>query len=345
MTNKPKFTYCVKGKFWRFRRGAINVALPGQPGEAEFEARYNELLAATEPKADAPAAVDRRSLKWLITRYQQSAEFKVGIKESTRTDYVKILNFIEGEMGAEPFEAISRSMVKGLRDRVAEDTPRKAQKVQALFSLLYAWADQEELVEDGYNPTARIKKLKNPNAKEIICWSEEEIDLFLAHCPAYLKTPFLLALYTGQRRCDVVKMDWTAFQGNTIRVVQTKTGEPLDIACHSRLKAHLDAIRTPFNAKGAICRSIVGSPMKPGDFTQRVWSVVQSVDAMPKNRSPHGLRYAAAARLEEAGVTAADIAAVTGHRAFQMGMKYASQRKRNAAAIAKQERHEAAQGA
>jgi hypothetical protein len=39
--------------------------------------------------------------------------------------------------------------------------------------------------------------------------------------------------------------------------------------------------------------------------------------------------------LEEAGVTPADASSVLGHRTYQMAMKYLSQRKRSAEAMAK----------
>jgi integrase len=81
-----------------------------------------------------------------------------------------------------------------------------------------------------------MKRLK-VRSKSIVPWSEEEIALFLSHCPQWLKTPVLLALYTGQRREDVVGMAWDAFQGGIIRVRQSKTGEPLDIACHKELQS------------------------------------------------------------------------------------------------------------
>ena len=43
--------------------------------------------------------------------------------------------------------------------------------------------------------------------------------------------------------------------------------------------------------------------------------------------SCHGLRYAAAARLEEAGATLGTIQAVTGHLTYQMPSQYASKRR------------------
>jgi len=62
---------------------------------------------------------------------------------------------------------------------------------------------------------------------------------------------------------------------------------------------------------------------------------------MPIDRSIHGLRYMAGADLEQAGATVGEIQSVLGHHAYQMAMKYATQRLRSREAAAKRDRNEA----
>jgi integrase len=159
--------------------------------------------------------------------------------------------------------------------------------------------------------------------------------LFLAHCPEFLKTPILLALYTGQRREDVVRMLWSDFQGAFIRVRQSKTGEPLDIACHSDLRKHLGAAKTRFG--GHIARTASGRPFTANSLSQAVRRVVNAIEGMPRDRSLHGLRYAAAARMDAAGCSVTETVAVMGHRTYQMAIKYMAQRRATEAARARQE--------
>jgi integrase len=323
------FTYVIAGKYWRFRRGDLKCALPGKPGDPAFHSEYLRLVELSERKEPEP---DRTSVAWLIGRYRASAEFNA-LRPSTRLDYDKTLDLIERELGDQPFALTTYKMVKHVRDGLAS-TPRKAHKLKQMVSRLYSWAAEDDLVSPETNPAARIKRLK-VRQKAIEPWSEDEISLFLAHCPAWLQTPVLLALYTGQRREDVIAMQWSAYQGAFIRVRQSKTGEPLDIACHAELRKHLASIKTSFG--GRIARTQRGRPFTANSLSQAVRRVVESIEEMPKNRSLHGLRYAAAARLEEAGVTPADIGFVLGHRTYAMAMKYLSQRKRSAAATARQE--------
>jgi integrase len=322
------FTFVVKGRYWQFRRGHVRAPLPGKPGQAEFHARYAELKALSEQKV---VEVDRGTWAWFIGKYRASEEFKA-LKPATRLDYDKTLDLLEKELGDQPFALTTRPMIKLVRDSHSS-TPRKAHKIKQMASRLYSWADESDLIPPGYNP-AKMKRLKI-GQKAIVPWSEEEIALFLSHCPDFLKTPVLLALYTGQRREDVVRMQWSDFQGAFIRVRQSKTGEPLDIACHSDLRKHLGAARTRFG--GHIARTASGRPFTANSLSQAVRRVVDKIEGMPKDRSLHGLRYAAAARLDAAGCSVTEAVAVLGHRTYQMAIKYMAQRRASEAARVRQE--------
>jgi integrase len=326
------YTYIVKARYWRFRRGPLKSALPGKPGDPAFRLRYLELIALSERKE---IEADRRSFAWLIGRYRAGAEF-AALRPLTRDDYGKTLDLIEREMGAEPYELTTPLMVKAVRD-AHRKTPRKAHKVKQMVSRLYSWAADEGLVDYGVNPAASIKRLK-VRAKAITPWSEEEIALFLGGCPAFLVTPILLALHTGQRREDIVAMTWDDFKGRFIRVRQSKTGEPLDIACHAELRKHLASIKTGFG--GPIARAASGRPFTANSLSQAIRRTVGLIEGMPKDRSIHGLRYAAAARLDEAGCLLSEAVAILGHRTYQMAHKYMAQRSASLAAVKRQEGRE-----
>lgn len=327
------FTYVIRkpnGRtYWRFRRGDLKAALPGQPGDPDFHRRYREFVAESEQK---PVETPRDTVAWLIAQYQASAEFNA-LRPLTRLDYEKVLSTVEQELGEEPFRLITPLMVKTVRDDLAKATPRKAQKVKALVSLLYTWAAENNHVPLGFNPAAPIRKLKG-RATPITPWSEHEIVIALAAAPAWLKTPLMLALYTGQRREDVIQMEWEDYQGAFIRVRQSKTGEPLDIACHPTLRQHLDAVRTQFGGK--IARTARGRPFTANSLSQALRRFIADTKCIPADRSMHGLRYAAAARLDEAGCTVVETVAVIGHRTYQMALKYMAQRRASEAAMVRQ---------
>lgn len=341
-----RYTYLAKGRYWRFRHALTgDIAMPhtrglsieDQPRQPKFVAKYEELLARVERGELAPAPLDRRSFRWLIRRYQDSEEFRV-LADPTQRDYERTLALLEEELGDEPFALATRGMIKAVRDSYARQT-RKAHKIKQMVSRLYSWADENELVPEGFNPAARIKRLKRKGGdQEYVVWSSHEIELFLAEAPEHVRTPVLLALYTGQRANDIARMLWSQWQGDYIRVRQAKTGAMLDIACHQRLKAHLETLKsTRSSLKGTICLTVRGKSFNANNLGSAIHRAVQNVAAMPKNRSLHGLRYAAGSAMEEAGCTISEIEAVLGHRTLRMALKYASQRLRTRSAMTKVE--------
>ncbi|ALJ15325.1 tyrosine-type recombinase/integrase [Sphingopyxis macrogoltabida] len=332
-----KYTYIVRrklasGKFkdyWRFRRDDTDCALPGKPGEAAFHERYGELLGREERIADQ--ANDKpapHTVNWLLDEFFASPEFEV-LADSSQKDYRDTAERVRPVIGAERFDCVTKAVVVELRNQYRKQ-PRTAHKVKQLISRLYSWGEEQGHVAENFNPAAKVKKIK-AKVKHIEVWSPEEIDLFLSKCDPVAKTIVMLALYTGQRREDLAQMDWTDYQGGIIRVRQNKTGTPLSIPCHPKLKAHLDSIKSAFG--GPIVRSALGRPLNANAISAQINRAVASIDAMP-HRSLHGLRYAAAGALEAVGCTVVQITDIIGHRTFQIAMQYASQRRNAEAAMA-----------
>lgn len=331
------YTYIAKGRYWRFRHKLTgDVALPHVRGlhyslqskTPAFIARYAELIAVVERRASAKP-VSRTSFSWLIAQYRKSPEFRE-LADRTQQDYNGTLDLLDRDLGTVAYALATRAVLKAVRDDYS-DTVRKAHKVKQMLSRLYSWADEQDLVPVGFNPAKGIKRLKpKGGVKEITVWSDAEIEMVLKACPAHVRTPVLLALYTGQRRQDLVTMTWKQFQGDIVRVRQSKTTALLDIACHSTLRKHLESIRQ----RGiVICTTAAGRAYTPNSLSQAVRRIVSSISAMPQDRSLHGLRYAAGSHMEEAGCTVAQIESVLGHQTFRMALKYASQRLRAKAAM------------
>lgn len=340
---KLPYTYrgrkpCGAGRrdYWRFRRQPVgDVPLPGNPlTDIKAMARYAELMAQCE-RLSTRAEAERHSFAFLARAYLASAEF-AALTDKTRADYRRTIeDHLLPALGPERFDCISRAAIKAVRDHVARSrAPRTANKVQQVASLIYSWADQEDLLPTGFrNPCAALRKLKG-RARVIEVWSAEEIALFLAHASPIERTAVMLALYTGQRREDLVRLQWSDCLGSTIRVRQNKTGEPLVIPCHPELRAHLAAIRNQFG--GPVLRGADGKPLTAGALSALMQRAVARIEGMP-HRTLHGLRYAASGMLEAAGCTEIENRAIVGHRTREMWLKYASQRRAAEAALRKWE--------
>jgi integrase len=334
------YTYLAKGRYWRFRHRLFGErTLPGKPGEAEFHAAYAECMVLVEARASVkPASKD--TFAWLIERYLKSAEF-LALADTTQLDYGKTCTLLKEELGTVRFAHATRAMLKTVRDDHAA-TARKAHKIKQMLSRLYSWADENDLVPEGFNPAASIKRLKQKGgSKEYTVWSAAEFDTFIAAAIEPMQTAAMIARYTGQRVRDIGKMVWTDFQGEMIRVRQSKTGAPLMITCHASLRTYLEDLKRRLDAdkkRGVlILSSVAGKAYNANSLSSAIGRDVKRIEGMPADRSLHGLRYMAGSDMEEAGCTVGEIEAVLGHQTFKMALKYASQRLRAKAAIAKME--------
>src|SRR5262249_730333 len=55
-------------------------------------------------------------------------------------------------------------------------------------------------------------------------WTADDEAIFRERAPTHLHLPLTLALWTGQRQGDLLRLPWSAYDGARIRLRQSKTG-------------------------------------------------------------------------------------------------------------------------
>jgi integrase len=118
----------------------------------------------------------------------------------------------------------------------------------------------------------------------------------------------MLALWTGQRQGDLLRLPWSAYDGTRIRLRQSKTGTPISFKVGAPLKAMLDATpkRSPL-----ILTSTEGKPWTSDGFRASWGKACKRAGV--SGVTFHDLRGTAVTRLALVGCTEAQIAAITGH--------------------------------
>ncbi len=168
-------------------------------------------------------------------------------------------------------------------------------------------------VAEGFRAGDATDGLKAPSKKTagFHTWTDAEIEQFENSHAVGSKARLALALllYTAQRRSDVVKMGRQHVRNGAIAVRQQKTGAALEIPIHPELQRIIDAT-APGNLTFLVNER--GQPFTPAGFGQWFRNHCREA-ALPKHCSAHGVRKAASRRLAEAGCTAHEIAAMTGH--------------------------------
>jgi integrase len=129
-------------------------------------------------------------------------------------------------------------------------------------------------------------------------------------------------LYTAQRRSDVVRMGRQHVretpEGPALYVKQRKTGVELLIPIRPELRAVLAA--TPSEHLTFLVTA-TGKPYGDNHFSEsfREWC---DAAGLPKHCSAYGLRKAACRRLAEAGCSANEIMAISGHATMKELVRY-----------------------
>jgi integrase len=255
---------------------------------------------------------DQDTIGDLIQAYNESPEWHA-LAEATKTVYA-IYHRVLVPLGHLQVKNIKRRDLLRLRDAIATARGNGAANgfIRSI-SVLFGWALDREWIET--NPAYRLKKLA---AGHLPAWTPEQVATALRLLPPHLCRAVLLALYTGQRRGDLCRLAWTAYDGQTIRLVQQKTGAPLILPVHHELKRELD---TWSREAVTILTDQHGLPWRPVNLSEQLPYALQKI-GLPAGLNIHGLRKSAAANLADAGCSASEIAAVTGHKSLQMVALY-----------------------
>ena len=151
-------------------------------------------------------------------------------------------------------------------------------------------------------------------------WTNEEIASFEKRWPIGTRerTAFALLLHTGERFGDVRKMSWRDIEGTSIHVTQGKTTAKLLIPLHPDLAAVLE--QWP-RAHIAMLTTNYGKP-----FTVKVSATGWRRPSAKPDYRIAVLPTASARRrrgcLAEAGCTAHEIMAITGHESLKEVERY-----------------------
>jgi integrase len=317
--------------FYYFRRAGRRFGrLPGEPLSDEFMVEYRRLLALSEPAEPAPRQANPPgSFGALVKAYLASPEFKER-KASTQAEYRRVLGRLTAKHGPKPVRLLEKRHIRQWRDDMAE-TPAAANTLVRTVKLLMTFAIDREYRTD--NPAARLKLFKTGEWRS---WTDEECLAFEGRWPSGTmeRRAYILALFTGQRRGDLVAMTQADRKDGAIRVVQQKTGEALWIPEAGALTAELASVRH--------MSLLTTSRGKAFDAIYFGAWFADAIDAagLPNECVLHGLRKTAARRLADADCTDAQIMAITGHRTSSMVRHYtkdADQKRLASAAIVKLE--------
>lgn len=288
---------------------------------------FSRVLRAAKA-APKPAREAAGTLGAVIVEYKRSPAFR-NLRPGSKKIYLRCMNAFTSYLDAQIGEIRKRNIL-AVRDHFA-DTPGVANQIITTMGAIMKFAVEREYRED--NPTHHIERLPTGAHKP---WPDEAIAFALANFPERFRRAVILGLYTGQREGDCIAMRWSQYDGDGFTVVQEKTAEPLWVACDPLLKEELDVWKRDA-AASTILVNKRGRPWAKASFSTLIAREIKRHVELT-GLVFHGLRKSAAKTLAEAGCSAHEIQAITGHRSLAQLQHYtkgADQKVRSMAAIKK----------
>lgn len=289
-----------KGRvYYDFRKGQFRCRLPGKPGSPEFIKRYAELLTEqTRP------TLQTDTFGGLCIEYQQSYEFK-SLRATTQKEYRRVIGKLEPMIKAEtPIKYITRQVGLAIRDKHL-GTPRTAKYYLQVLNVLLGFAVDRAILSE--NPCAGIRMPSSKARREF--WGREEIQLILDNADETVRTGFLMALYTGQRRNDIISCMWSQYDGRAFKFKQSKTGVTVHVPCAEPLRQHLNGLDRKNCTHLLTDKS--NQPISTNAFRLRFERLKAELGI--EGLQFRDLRRTAVIMLAEAGCSVPEIAAITGH--------------------------------
>jgi len=288
--------------YWYAWKGGPRLC--GSLGTPEFIASYNE---AAAQKAKPPTGV----LLSIIQGYQASEDFR-RLAPTTKRGYIALIKRIEGKFCDLPLSSMADRRTRGIlmawRDELARNSGRRqADYAWSVLARIISWALDRGLVIR--NPCERGGRVYQGSRADKI-WTAEDETAFFSGAPAHLHLALLLALWTGQRQGDLLRLPWSAYNGTHIRLRQSKTGIRVSIPTGAPLKAALDTAGTVKHGP-IILTSTDKQPWTPDGF-RASWRKA-CTKAGIVGVTFNDLRGTAVTRLALSGCTEAEIATITGH--------------------------------
>lgn len=288
----------AKGREYHYAwRGGPRLA--GEPGSPEYVSAFHNAHSARK----APVT---GTFKSILTKYRASPAFaKLGAH--TQRAYRKHLDTIEAKWGNLPIAALNDPNVRkhfiAWQDSMAA-TPRTADMAIGVLKRVLEWARERVLVTS--NEAEPISRLHRADKADAI-WTAEDLTAFEKHASKELTWAVQLAMHTGLRQSDLIRLAWNHESAGAFGYLTSKRGKfvtiPITAGCRAllgRIEKRGPVILTtergkrPWTADGL--RSSFGKACK---------------DAGVK-RTFHDLRRTAATTLLAAGIESPQVAMLMG---------------------------------
>jgi integrase len=264
---------------------------------------------------------------------------KKDIGDKTRhTNNGHIKNHIAPAVGGIPLQKLTYEDIEYLVSEMQNKVQTNGKKladgtIRKVFNLvqtaLRAAVKRELILKNPIDKLDTGSKPK-PSKPKYDYWSVQEVSIFLGNLKHRLKVLFILAIYTGMRRGEILRLRWKDinFQTRQIRILKSKTdaGERSITTSQFVIKALQDHFNEVINDKAkysdkytdndfVICDEL-GKPISTSNF-HKFWTRKLAATGVRKIRF-HDLRHTCASLMFSAGVHPKVVQEMLGHSSIKV---------------------------
>lgn len=304
-TIRRKLASGVEATYY-YHRGT-GARLNGEPGSPAFLASI----------AEAEAKLRNRSagtLSGVIREFEATAKWRK-LAESTRAEYRRVMTFWEDKYGTCPHAALEdkafRRDVLKWHDEYSAAHPREADNRVTILARILSWAAKDGPLER--NVLDSFERAYQGDRSEKI-WLPEHVEAFMAVAEPEMRLALVLALHTGQRQGDLLRLAWSNYSGTHLSLRQGKSqrgdkpGRLVTIRCTKALKTTLDSLE---KKSTLILTTKTGRAFKKRYFADH-WEKTCKAAGITDLHF-HDIRGTTVTMLFQAGCNLGEIVSITGH--------------------------------
>jgi integrase len=303
-------------RYYFRRRGTKAIPLPGLPASEEFMAAYAAALASI-PDQHVEIGANRTlpgTINALVVAYYKSDEWHALAADTQKTRR-RILERFRAQHGDKRVALLQREHILKMLAAIGKPSAKRhwLKAIRGLMRVAVPTLRKDD-------PTEGIPGIKLPKSKGHHTWTDDEIAQYRAHWPLGTQQRLVMefALETASRRGEVVRLGPQHVKKGRIRIERTHGSEDVDIPMSPELQAACDAMP---KAHLTYIISAYGKPRSKyglgNDFAK--WATEAG---LPARCRLHGLKKSGMRRLAEAGGTAHELMAISGHKTLAEVQRY-----------------------
>lgn len=291
----------VRGRiyfYWHPGRGTPSAQkpkrLPDDPTTPDFWVRLREYQGLYAPGTG--------SIGSALDLYLTSPQF-LSLAQGSRELYGRSLEVARRAWGTLPVTGIRPVHVRAMMDQMSS-TPSKANNFLIALRTFGTWCRVRDIMQTSICEGVKPFQIGGGHKP----WTDEQIAAAKERLTGGVRRAVILALYTGQRGSDLVRLGPESLDENGFRLTQRKTGREVWCPIVPELAAEMD---TWERERGPYVRGRNGRPIARPALDLNFREQVKHIPEL-QGVTLHGLRATAVVRLRRLGLSTAQIQDIVG---------------------------------